>query len=138
MEYDVKNYTEQGGEKTVIGGVLEFEEGAKIINMPDAMKPELPVADADTLGGVKIGANLSVDENGKLNMAPLGGVGIGEGVYYDDQGRLCAYPDFFAMNVAYPASTEVADQVMTFNALIDVLIEAGMMEAPEEESAGEE
>ncbi len=133
MEYDVKNYTEQGGEKTVIGGVLEFEEGANIVNMPDSMKPEPPVAAADTLGAVKIGSHLSVDENGKLNMEPLGGVGIGEGVYYDEQGRLCAYPDFFAMNVAYPASTEVADQVVTFNALIDALVEAGMMEAPEEE-----
>lgn len=132
MNYNAKNYTEQGGERTVIGGVLEFEEGAKIVNMPDSMKPEMPVASTDTLGVVKIGANLNMDESGKLNMEPLGGVGIGEGVYYDEQGRLCAYPDFFAMNVAYPASTEVADQVVAFNNLIDALVEAGMMETPTE------
>ena len=129
MGYDVKNYTEQGGEKTVIGGVLEFAESAGIVNMPDSMKPELPVADADTLGGVKVGANLFMDNIGTLNMDPLGGVGIGEGVYYDERGRLCAYPEMFAMNVPYPASTEVEDQVATFNALIDELVAAGMMEA---------
>lgn len=31
MDYSCKNYTEQGGEKTVIGGILEFKPGAKII-----------------------------------------------------------------------------------------------------------
>ena len=28
--YNTKNYTEQGGEKTVIGGILEFKPGAKM------------------------------------------------------------------------------------------------------------
>ena len=132
MEYNAKNYTEQGGEKTVIGGVLEFEEEAKIVNMPDSMKPEVRVASMDTLGTVKIGSHLSLDASGRLNMEPMGGVGIGEGVYYDEQGKLCAYPDMFAMNVPYPASTEVEDQVVAFNALIDALVDAGMMEAPVE------
>ena len=31
---NVKNYTEQGGEKTVIGGTLEFTDDAKVVNMP--------------------------------------------------------------------------------------------------------
>ena len=32
MGYNAKNYTEQGGEKTVIGGVLEIaEEGALVL-----------------------------------------------------------------------------------------------------------
>jgi len=30
MSYNTKNYTEQGGEKTVIGGELVIEEGAKV------------------------------------------------------------------------------------------------------------
>ncbi len=132
MSYNVKNYTEQGGEKTVIGGTLEFKDGAGIVNPPDSMKPTVPVATANTLGGIKIGENLYI-EDGKLNMEPLGGVGLGEGVYYDESGRLCAYPDMFAMNVAYPESTEVADQVATFNELLDALVEAGMMEPEEEE-----
>ncbi|WP_369770388.1 hypothetical protein [Eubacterium sp. AB3007] len=35
-EYNAKNYTEQGGEVTHIGGVLEFEEGAKVSGFPGA------------------------------------------------------------------------------------------------------
>lgn len=31
-----KNYTEQGGERTVIGGALVFEEGATIVGFPGA------------------------------------------------------------------------------------------------------
>lgn len=34
MTYTTKNYTEQGGEKTVIGGVLEIKEGASITGLP--------------------------------------------------------------------------------------------------------
>ena len=30
MSYNVKNYTEQGGETTVIGGTLEIKEGALV------------------------------------------------------------------------------------------------------------
>ena len=34
--YNSKNYTEQGGERTVIGGALAFEEGATIEGFPGA------------------------------------------------------------------------------------------------------
>ena len=34
MSYNTKNYTEQGGEKTVIGGVLEIKQGALITGLP--------------------------------------------------------------------------------------------------------
>jgi hypothetical protein len=34
MSYNTKNYTEQGGEKTVIGGVLEIKEGASVKGLP--------------------------------------------------------------------------------------------------------
>ena len=36
MSYNVKNYTEQGGEITVIGGTLEIKEGASITGLPQA------------------------------------------------------------------------------------------------------
>lgn len=36
MSYNVKNYTEQGGEKTVIGGTLEIKEGGTLTGLPDA------------------------------------------------------------------------------------------------------
>lgn len=34
--YNAKNYTEQGGERTVIGGTLAFGEGATIEGFPGA------------------------------------------------------------------------------------------------------
>jgi hypothetical protein len=34
--YDTKNYTEQGGEKTVIGGELEITGDAKVSGFPKA------------------------------------------------------------------------------------------------------
>ena len=34
MSYSTKNYTEQGGDKTVIGGTLEFKEGAQVKGLP--------------------------------------------------------------------------------------------------------
>jgi len=36
MSYNAKNYTEQGGEVTHIGGVLEFGEGASLSGFPGA------------------------------------------------------------------------------------------------------
>jgi len=36
MSYNAKNYTEQGGEKTVIGGTLEIREGASVTGLPSA------------------------------------------------------------------------------------------------------
>ncbi len=37
-EYNAKNYTEQGGEKTVIGGTLEIREGAWICQQNETPK----------------------------------------------------------------------------------------------------
>lgn len=36
MSYNTKNYTEQGGEKTVIGGTLEILSGASVTGLPAA------------------------------------------------------------------------------------------------------
>jgi len=49
MEYNAKNYMEQGGDKLVIGGTLEIQEGASVTG--------LPVAAADRPGVVGIAAN---------------------------------------------------------------------------------
>lgn len=35
-EYNAKNYTEQGGEKTIIGGTLEIKQGASVTGLPAA------------------------------------------------------------------------------------------------------
>ncbi len=45
MSYNTKNYTEPGGEKTVIGGTLEFTKDAEIVGLPEATKT--------TTGGIK-------------------------------------------------------------------------------------
>ncbi|WP_418791763.1 head fiber protein [Phosphitispora sp. TUW77] len=36
MSYSTKNYTEQGGDKTVIGGTLEIKQGASVTGLPIA------------------------------------------------------------------------------------------------------
>ena len=48
-EYNVKNYTEQGGEVTHIGGQLVFDEGAGITGFPGAanLKPKSTNTAAD-------------------------------------------------------------------------------------------
>ena len=50
MSYNTKNYTEQGGEKTVIGGTLEIKEGANVTGL--ATNPLLAATET-VLGGVK-------------------------------------------------------------------------------------
>lgn len=36
MSYNTKNYTEQGGDKTVVGGILEVLPGATVTGLPVA------------------------------------------------------------------------------------------------------
>ena len=46
MSYNTKNYTEQGGEKTVIGGTLEILEGASVTGLPSSFTPAANQADS--------------------------------------------------------------------------------------------
>lgn len=73
MSYNAKNYTEQGGEVTHIGGKLIIEEGAEVEGLDSGGGSyTLPTASADTLGGVKAKAKdseaieVAVDGEGKL------------------------------------------------------------------------
>lgn len=43
MTYNTKNYTEQGGDKTVIGGTLEIKEGATLTGLPSTPPVEIPI-----------------------------------------------------------------------------------------------
>ena len=54
MSYNAKNYTEQGGAKTVIGGTLEILEGASVTGLPPAFTPAANQADstATTIAGL--------------------------------------------------------------------------------------
>ncbi|MDK2942959.1 MULTISPECIES: Head fiber protein [Acetobacterium] len=36
MSYTTKNYTTEGGDKTVIGGTLDIKEGAILLGLPQA------------------------------------------------------------------------------------------------------
>lgn len=72
-EYNTKNYTEQGGDVTHIGGKLIIEDGAEVEGLDGGGGSyTLPTASADTLGGVKAKAKdsetveVAVDEGGKL------------------------------------------------------------------------
>ena len=49
--YNTKNYTEQSGEVTHIGGSLVFDEGATVSGFP------MDAATASKIGGVKQAAN---------------------------------------------------------------------------------
>ena len=51
MSYNAKNYTEQGGEKTVIGGTLEIQERASVTGLPTAANQA--DSTASTIAGVK-------------------------------------------------------------------------------------
>ncbi len=78
MEYNAKNYTEQGGEKTVIGGVLVFGDDAQVKGIP--ITELIATADAETSGGVIVGDGLDIAEDGTLSAQPLGGVELGAGL----------------------------------------------------------
>ena len=117
MSYNAKNYTEQGGEKTVIGGTLEVLPGATIVADEGATVEGfgggsyvLPTASADTLGGVKVGDGLSIDSDGILSA---------DGITP-------------AANQADSTATTIAGLVTDFNALLTKLKTAGLMTADEE------
>ncbi len=71
MSYTSKNYTEQGGGVTHIGGKLVIDAGGTVEGLKQTTYT-LPAATADTLGGVKAKAKtdetaeVAVDESGKL------------------------------------------------------------------------
>lgn len=123
MSYNVKNYTEQGGEKTVIGGILEIKEGATVTGITATAAP----ASAAALGGIKAAASSAGDTvEVKINTAssklyvptypvlPKGATTEAAGIVKQ------------ATNVAAVEEALTADD---FNALLDALITAGIMAA---------
>ena len=46
-EYNAKNYTEQGGDVTHVGGRLVFEEGASVEGLPSSFTPAANQADSE-------------------------------------------------------------------------------------------
>ena len=119
MSYNTKNYTEQGGEKTVIGGTLEIKESATVTGLPEGSAYTLPAASAAALGGIKAAAKTE----GDIVEAKIG---------TDEKLYVPAYPTVpEAANQADSAAAELAGLVTDFNALLGKLKTAGLMAADE-------
>jgi hypothetical protein len=70
MSYNVKNYTEQGGEKTVIGGTLEIQAGASVTGITTAtIVDALNSDDATKALSAKQGKALKTLVDGKYTAA---------------------------------------------------------------------
>jgi len=124
MSYNVKNYTEQGGEKTVIGGILEIKEGATVTGITATAAP----ASAAALGGIKAAASsagdtveVKIDATSSKLYVPTYPV-LPEEATTEVAGIVKQ-----ATNVAEVA--EGAPTADDFNALLDALITAGIMAA---------
>lgn len=74
MSYNAKNYTEQGGDKTVIGGTLEFLEGASVEGLPSSFTPAENQVDstATTI------ADLKTDFNALLSKLKTSGLMVSD------------------------------------------------------------
>ena len=112
-EYNAKNYTEQGGNVTHIGGKLIIEDGAEIEGFDGGggSSYTLPTASAETLGGVK--AKAKVDESVEVAVD-------GDGKLY-----VPAVPKIEHQSDA--AGEDVSSLVSNFNALLKALEAAGLM-----------
>ena len=120
MSYNAKNYTEQGGDKTVIGGTLEIKEGASVTGLTSTAAP----ASASALGGVKTSAKaktdtvpVTVDEDGLL--------------YVPTYPVIPETPE--AENQAASTAEDIPGLLADFNALLTKLKVAGLMTADSEE-----
>lgn len=117
MSYNAKNYTEQGGEKWVIGGTLEIKEGASVTGLPGYT---LPAATASALGGVKASAK----GVGDTVEAKLGS---------DKKLYVPTYPSVpVAENQVDSVAATVAELLVDFNALLEKLKTVGLMAADAE------
>lgn len=56
--YNTPNYTEQGGEKTVIGGVIDITGTLKLDGDEVTTVPTFPLSTATTVSGIKTDFNL--------------------------------------------------------------------------------
>ncbi len=109
-EYNAKNYTEQGGDTTHFGGKVIFEEGCEVEGLSGSGgsgEYTLPIASAETLGGVKVGAGLTITD----------GVLSADGITKA------------ANQAALENNAELSDVVTAINTLLSALKTAGIMTA---------
>ena len=120
MSYNTKNYTEQGGEKTVIGGTLEIKEGASVTGLTSTAAPASEAA----LGGVKAAAageddtvEVKIGDDSKLYVP----------TYPTDATESISGLVKAAANQADSIAEDTATLVTDFNALLAKLKAAGLM-----------
>lgn len=124
MSYNAKNYTEQGGEKTVIGGTLEVLDGATVTGITGVAA----TANATTLGGIKAspkstGDTVEVKINSTTSKLYVPTYPVVPGEATTEAAGIVRQ----AANVALAA--DEAPTKAEFDALITALIAAGLMAA---------
>ena len=123
-----KNYNTDGGNRTVIGGVLEFEDGAEVRNMPAGSGSAAGVAANQAASTAAAVAGLKNDFNALL--VKLKNAGIMTPDAWDISARLApALTDSVAAANNAKASVALADGVITVTADVDTL-EASESSAP--------
>lgn len=123
-----KNYNTDGGNRTVIGGVLEFEDGAEVRNMPEGSGSAAGVAANQAASTATAVAGLKNDFNALL--VKLKNAGIMTPDAWDISARLApALTDSVATANNAKASVALADGVITVTADVDAL-EASESSAP--------
>ncbi len=114
MSYNAKNYTEQGGEKTVIGGTLEIKEGASVTGLTSTAAPASEVA----LGGVKAAPK------GAGDTVPAK-IGEDANLYVPTYPTVPELP--VAENQVASTAEDIAGLLADFNALLTKLKAVGLM-----------
>ena len=105
-----KNYATDGGDTWVIGGKLVVEEGAEVEGLGGG-GGDLPIASAETLGGVKA----------------LGGVKVGSGLTITDGVLSADGITPAAAQASLESTAELADVITAFNGLLAALKTAGIV-----------
>lgn len=97
--------------KAAMSGIRFYKPGGSVDDSADSdTHYTLPKASESVLGGVKIGTNVSIDENGAISVPTIP----------------------VAANVAASDAEALADLVTSFNSLLSALKTAGLMEADAE------
>lgn len=139
---NVKNYTEQGGEKTVIGGVIEIAaSGQMTITEGATIEGILSVPVVDALDSTSVTSALSANQGKVLNDAIAGIESVtvvdaldstsATSALSANQGKVLneALAAKTAAHQADSTATDVPGLVTDFNALLAKLIAAGLMAA---------
>ena len=109
-----KNYSTDNGDTLVIGGKLVIKEEATVEGLNQGGGSgegyTLPVASAETFGGIKVGNGLSIDANGVLSADGITPA---------------------ANQAALENNAELSDVVSKLNAVLGALKTAGIMAADE-------